>query len=129
MELMNAEPGGWSEVKQRRLQEHLVGRWAQDTWDVVGLSSLSQGRKQYLHFSLTSTALKTELQYAVWSKFDSGEWRLGSDQRGLCSEFTVVSPPCERVSQVQSGRTQRRGLWLEAGGHAGLLSLSHARCT
>ena len=91
MGLMNTEPGGWSEVKQQRLQEHLVGSWAQDTWDVVGLSSPSQGRKQYLHFSLTSSALKTELKYAMWSKFDSGEWRLGSDQRGLCSEFTLVT--------------------------------------
>ncbi len=91
MELMNAEPKGWSEEKQRQLQAHLVGRWAEDTWDVVGLSEPAKGRKQYLHFSLMSPSLKTELKYAMWSKFDSGEWRLGRDHRGLCSEFALVS--------------------------------------
>ncbi len=90
MNLMNTKVEDWSEDKQRRLQEHLIGKWATDTWDVVGMSPSSKGRKQYLHFSLTSAALKTELKYAVWYKFDSGAWRLGRDQRTLCSEFSLL---------------------------------------
>jgi integrase/recombinase XerD len=88
--MMNAKSEDWSEDKQRRLQEHFIGKWSTDTWDVVGMSPSSKGRKQYLHFSLTSAALKTELKYAVWYKFDSGAWRIGRDQRTLCSEFSLL---------------------------------------
>jgi integrase len=90
MNMMNAKSEGWSEDKQQRLQAHFIGKWAADTWDVVDMSPSSKGRKQYLHFSLVSAALKTELKYAVWYKFDSGVWRLGRDQRTLCSEFSLL---------------------------------------
>jgi integrase/recombinase XerD len=90
MNTRNTKPEGWSEEKLQLLQEPLVGKWAADTWDVVEMSPSSKGRKQYLHFSLTSAALKTELKYAVWYKFDSGAWRLGRDQRTLCSEFSLL---------------------------------------
>jgi integrase len=90
MDMRKAKLEGWSEEKQQGLQRHLVGTWATDTWDVVGMSPSSKGRKQYLHFSLTSAALKTELKYAAWYKFESGAWRLGRDQRTLCSQFSTL---------------------------------------
>jgi integrase/recombinase XerD len=90
LSMMNAKPEEWSEEKQHRLQECLVGKWAADTWDVVGMSPSSKGKKQYLRFSLTSAAIKTELKYAAWYKFDSGAWRIGRDQRTLCTEFSML---------------------------------------
>src|SRR2546426_4901299 len=90
LSMMNAKPEEWSEEKQHRLQDCLVGKWAADTWYVVGMSSTSKGRKQYLRFSLTLAALKTELKYAAWYKFNSGAWRLGRNQRTLCSEFSTL---------------------------------------
>src|SRR5256884_5322446 len=90
LSMMNANSQEWSEEKQHNLQECLVGKWTADTWDVVGLSPSSKGRKQYLCFSLTSAALKTELKYAAWYKFNSGAWRLGRNQRTLCSEFSTL---------------------------------------
>ncbi len=65
MNTRNTKPEGWSEEKLQLLQEPLIGKWATDTWDVVGMSPLSKGRKQYLHFTLTSAGLKTELKYAA----------------------------------------------------------------
>lgn len=88
--MMNAKPEGWSEEKLQRLQEPLVGKWADDTWDVVGMNPSSKARKQYLRFSLISATLKVELKYAAWYKFNSGAWRLGNNQRTLCSEFSLL---------------------------------------
>ncbi len=83
---MNAEPLQWSEEKQHRLQGCLLGSWASDTWELVG----SKGRKGYLRFSLTSPALKTELKYALWYKFNSGEWDVKKQQHDLCRRFTLL---------------------------------------
>jgi integrase len=83
------ECADWSEEKQRRLQAQLDGQWAEDTWDVVVRKN--GGTKSYLHFALTSEPLKTELKYAIWYKFHSGAWRSGSDQRGLCCEFSHLT--------------------------------------
>src|SRR5258707_6370402 len=88
--MMNTKPEGWSEEKLQRLQDPLVGKWATDTWDVVNMSPSSKARRQYSRFSLDSASLKTELKYAVWYKFDSGAWRIGRDQRTLCSEFSLL---------------------------------------
>src|SRR5438105_2798838 len=73
---MSAEPVHWSEKKQKRLQEHLVGGWAEDTWELRG----PKEGKCYWRFSLTSPSLKTELKYAIWYKFDSGGWNVKTDQ-------------------------------------------------
>src|SRR5437879_5017473 len=83
---MNAEPVQWSKVKQQRLQERLIGCWARDTWELVD----PKGTKRYLHFSLTSPALKTELKYALWYKFDSGERNVKKQQHALCRNFTLL---------------------------------------
>src|SRR5436305_12996958 len=94
MMTMNTEPIQWSEEKRQRLQEWLVGCWAEDTWELVG----GKGRKQYLHFSLTSPSLKTELKYALWYKFDSGEWNVRKNQSSMCTRFTVLVPWLNQVA-------------------------------
>src|SRR5437667_2957000 len=83
---MNAEPVQWSEEKQQRLQECLVGCWAEDRWELKGYKD----GKCYLHFSFTSPSLKTELKYALWYKFDSGVWDVKKRQNTLCYRFPLL---------------------------------------
>ena len=83
---MNAEPVQWSEEKQQRLQECLVGGCAEDTWELRG----SKGGKCYMRFSFTSPSLKTELKYALWYKFDSGERDVKKPQHDLCRRFMLL---------------------------------------
>jgi site-specific recombinase XerD len=73
---------------QKRLQEHLVGPWADDVWLVTPKSS--KRKAVYLQFPIISIPLKSEIKYAVWSKFDSGQREIGRDHRDLCRELVVV---------------------------------------
>jgi integrase len=82
---MNAEPIQWSEEKLVRLQEKLVGSWAEDTWELKGWKCV-----RYLRFSLSSPSLKAELKYAVWYKFHSGQWNVKNDQSHFCTDFNVL---------------------------------------
>ena len=83
---MNTESVHWSEQKQQCMQEQLVGCWVPDTWELVD----QKGKKRYLHFSLTSPSLKTELKYAFWYKFDSGAWNVKKEQGSRFAFFTDV---------------------------------------
>jgi integrase/recombinase XerD len=83
---MNAEPVQWSEEKQKHLQEQLIEGWSEDTWELAGL----KGTKWYLRFSLTSPSLKTELKYALWYKFASGEWDMKKRQDVISACFPVL---------------------------------------
>lgn len=60
----------WSREKQKSLQEHLMDRWANDTWIFTGSNPK---RHRYLRFTINSPMLKTEVKYAIWSKFESGK--------------------------------------------------------
>src|SRR5260370_8543001 len=82
---MNAEPIQWSEEKLLRLQEKLVGSWAEDTWELKGWKCI-----RYLRFSLLSPSLKAELKYAVWYKFHSGQWNAENYQSHFCTDFNVL---------------------------------------
>ena len=85
---MNDEMTSWTVSNQRRLQEHLVGPWADDVWLVTPRSY--KGRTVYLRFSIASIPLKLEIKYAVWSKFDSGQWSMGRDQRTLSQDLALI---------------------------------------
>jgi integrase/recombinase XerD len=89
MATTKSERADWSEAKQMRLQEQLSGQWAEDTWDVVVRKN--GGTKSYLHFPLASEPLKWELKYAIWHHYHSGAWKLDSDQRTLCCEFSHLT--------------------------------------
>lgn len=99
MARLASERTEWSLEKQERLQVYLTGQFAEDTWDVMERKA---GRgKPYLHLSLLSSSLKTELKYAIWHKFTSGEWTLGRNQASFCREFkgitnwlNAVAPAC-----------------------------------
>lgn len=65
----------WSEERQISLQEPLQDSFSADAWHVG--SAGKQGRPSVLDFSaLQSQALKVELKYAVWCKFQRKEWAL-----------------------------------------------------
>lgn len=119
---MQAKLEPWTAEQQQRLQTHLSGRWAEDTWDIV--VRRNGGTKSYLHFPLTSVPLKAELKYAIWHKFHTGEWRLGRDHRGLCSEFAqlttwlnAVAPnvPSLLVSPLEQWELSLRSYLLQTG--------------
>ncbi len=78
----------WMESGQRRLQEHLVGRWADDIWLVNPKSS--KRRAVYLRFSITSIPLKIEIKFAVWSMFDCGQWNMEKDQGDLRRNLIII---------------------------------------
>lgn len=82
---MNSEPVCWSEERQQQLQEYLTGMWAEDIWEF----SWKEGRR-LLSFPITSPSLKTEVKYALWSRFESGKRMLGADQRPLCQYVGVL---------------------------------------
>jgi len=74
---MSASPLSWSEERQQSLHEHLQGFFATDAWRVG--SPQKPERQSTLDFSpLQSNALKLELKYAVWCKFQRKEWNLAA---------------------------------------------------
>jgi hypothetical protein len=85
---MSSEQHAWSEEKQQRLHEQLTGVWTEDVW-VIGRKDTpkKQGR---IRFTLTSPSLKIELKYALWHKFDSGQWRLESDAIQRTAFLTII---------------------------------------
>jgi integrase len=94
----NAEVALWSEEKQKRLQDALVGSWAEDEWKFT----LPNGSHRYMHFALLiSPSLKNELKYALWQKFDSGAWKREQGHLSHCNLlslmvqwFNLVAPNC-----------------------------------
>src|SRR5258708_11139064 len=74
--------------RQSRLQEHLVGPCAKDVWLVTPRSSKRDA--VYLRFPVASFPLKIEIKYAIWSKFDSGQRKIGKDQRELRLELAFL---------------------------------------
>lgn len=85
---MNTESIEWSEEKQRRLQEHLVGFFAKDVW-IFPLTKL-KNRYYRFHFILTSPSLRTEVKYFVWSKLNSGQWKRDGDHRHIASDLKYL---------------------------------------
>jgi integrase/recombinase XerD len=118
---MNTEPVAWSQEKQQRLQEHLVGVFAEDIWRLKG----SRGWKRPLSFSLfRSPPLKIEVKYAAWCKFDSGEWKCGSDQHvtafylnNLAAWLNAVAPdvPSFMVHRLEHWEISLRSYLIQRG--------------
>ena len=86
---MDASAVQWSEEKQKNLQEQLTGSWVEDTWQFI---SQDGKHRRSLHFDVTSPFLKIELKYALWRKFESGEWSMtGQIARQLHEAKQVIS--------------------------------------
>jgi hypothetical protein len=68
---MDNEPVRWSAEKQQRLADQLTGFWAEDTW----LFTSKQGKTCQMRFPLAVPALRAEVKYALWTKFESGRWK------------------------------------------------------
>ena len=85
---MNDEIALRIESGQKRLQEQLVGFWADDVWLVTPKTSTRKA--VYLRFSVASTSLKVEIKYAVWSRFDSQQRRVGRDHKDLRGDLTTI---------------------------------------
>jgi integrase/recombinase XerD len=81
----NVEPVRWSVEKQRRLQEQLVGSWAEDVWCFLYQKNTQSGQRR-MHFTrLLSPTLRIELKYAVFRKLTSGRRKVGHDPHELCT--------------------------------------------
>lgn len=80
----NVEPVRWSVEKQQRLQEQLDGSWAEDDWCFPYHGR--QGGQHRIHFTrLLSPTLRTEIKYALWRGFASGQRKMGHNQCQLCT--------------------------------------------
>jgi len=81
----NVEVVRWSAGKQQRLQEQLVGSWAEDVWCFPRHQSKPGGLNR-IHFTrLLSPTLRIEIKYALWRKLTSGERKIEHDQGTLCT--------------------------------------------
>jgi integrase/recombinase XerD len=102
---MNTEPVGWSEEKQKHLHEYLTGLFAEDTWEVGAQTKHGKSYPLSLRFPLLSAALKTELKYALWYKFERGEWAMGRKSGGtwectcICQWLNAVAPTAHSLME------------------------------
>jgi integrase/recombinase XerD len=109
MKTIQIEPVLWSEEKQRRLQESLVGKWATDTWELIS----QKGVRRWMCFFPIPLPLKTELQYAAWHKFHTGEWCLEHDQRHHCEQIMHLVDWLNRAKpDVQSFMEKPLEYWI-----------------
>lgn len=68
-------PGVWSAQRQTELIDQLTGFWAQDEWDMRECSLLETATVRYrIRFTCRFNPINQELKYAVWQKFERGEW-------------------------------------------------------
>lgn len=73
---MSAEAAArWSPEKQAALGARLTGRWAEDVWSFPAVRRDRGPITLRLKFLCRSAGLNLELKYALWRKFDSGQWR------------------------------------------------------
>jgi integrase len=86
--LIDGEAMKWSIEKQAHLQEHLTGLWAEDDWILTPTNPKRD--RCHLRFMITSPPLKAEVKYAVWRKFDSGQWKMNTDQKALRRELAFI---------------------------------------
>ncbi len=68
-------PMGWSAQRQTELIDQLTGFWAQDEWDMKECPLLETATVRYrIRFTCRFNPINQELKYAVWQKFERGEW-------------------------------------------------------
>lgn len=61
------------------MRRALIGRWEADTWT---FPLQEAGRRSYtFHFACRSPGIRLELKYALWRKFDAGEWDATGNHR------------------------------------------------
>ncbi|BCL78991.1 tyrosine-type recombinase/integrase [Ktedonobacteria bacterium brp13] len=77
----------WSDEKRKHLYEQLVGMWAEDIWV---LTPKNQKRPQQWHFTLTSVPLKIEIKYALWQKFEQGQWKQDAHMHCVCQSLALL---------------------------------------
>ena len=111
--MMSANPLSWSDERQQSLHEDLQGRFASDAWR-VGPPHQPE-RQSSLDFSpLQSNALKIELKYAVWCKFqrdDKHEWYLKFYQMKLKHEHVIPLVNETVVAVIQAQQEDTRAQW------------------
>jgi integrase/recombinase XerD len=83
---MDNEPVRWSAEKQQRLADQLTGFWAEDTW----LFTSKQGKTCQMRFPLAVPALRAEVKYALWTKFESGRWKVNGNLSPMCRDIKAV---------------------------------------
>ncbi len=66
----------WSPEKQAALGARLTGRWAEDVWSFPAVRRDRGPITLRFTFACRSAGLNLELKYALWRKFDGGQWRL-----------------------------------------------------
>ncbi len=85
---MNQEPTHamlWSEEKLARLQTHLTGTWAEDSWPMQCRVPGQKGKQvqRFFHFTFASSSLTIEFKYALWYHLTRGEWQTPWSQENL----------------------------------------------
>ncbi len=83
---MNSEPLRWSAEKQQHLADQLTGVWAEDTW----IFTSKQGKIYQMSFPLPNPALRTEVKYALRTKFESGRWKINGNLSSMCRDVKAL---------------------------------------
>lgn len=87
----------WTPDQQQALQQRLVGEWAHDTWT---FPPKPPSRALSFCFTCSSPTIRSELKYALWCKFDSGDWQRELNDEGLVNSVKHLN---EWLSLVASG--------------------------
>ncbi|MDP9371489.1 MAG: hypothetical protein M3Q65_03340, partial [Chloroflexota bacterium] len=73
----------WSPEKQAALGARLTGRWAEDVWSFPAVRRDRGPITLHFKFTCRSAGLNLELKYALWRKFDRGQWQLAFNDQSM----------------------------------------------
>jgi integrase len=92
---VNAEPIQWSEEQQQQLQARLTGSWVEEVWT---FTQKIKKTTYSVHFTLTSPSLQIEVKYALWKKFESGEWNATSERNKTLAQLPKLTTWLNRIA-------------------------------
>lgn len=98
-----AEAIQWNLDRQQDLQRHLIDAWAADVWTFRPKLHVKRQHAYTFRFTCTSPTIRTEVKYALWCKFDRGEWQREMGDGSLVNAVNVINAWLSQVApQLQS---------------------------
>ncbi len=97
----------WSEDRLQSLQAHLTDFWAQDVWIFSRKASHNDQHPLSLRFTCASPTLKIELKYALWYKFECGDWQREMSDEGRVSEVKHINEWLSIVAPTASSLLEK----------------------
>ncbi len=121
---MSTEPAvNWTPEKQAGLVALLTGRWEEDVWS---FPSVRRGRGPVtlrFRFVCRSAGLNLELKYALWRKFDRGEWQLDFNDQSMPNVLAHLVRWLDETAPEAGSLLDRPLIWWETSLRSWLVAL------